>query len=141
MPRVAIVLGSKSDIPKIEGCFFVLDQAKEKYSLYILSAHRAPDKVRKFAKEAESKGYKVIIAAAGGAAALPGVIAAYTSLPVIGIPVKTTVFKGIDSLLSIVQMPKGVPVATMPVGKAGGPNAALLALRILAQIPKEKCRR
>ncbi len=136
MARVAVVLGSKSDVPKIKGCFSVLNEAREKYEVFIFSAHRTPDKVREFAKTAKNKGYKVIIAAAGGSAALPGVIAAYTSLPVIGVPIKTSTFKGIDSLLSIVQMPKGVPVATMPVGKAGGHNAALLALRILSLLAR-----
>jgi len=135
--KIAIILGSKSDVEKMQSCLFILNKAKQKYDLYILSAHRNPDKVRDFAVNASKKGYKVIIAAAGMAAALPGVVAAYTDLPVIGVPIKTSTFKGIDSLLSIIQMPSGVPVGTVAVGEAGVKNSALLALRILGLLDSD----
>ncbi len=129
-PRVAVVMGSDSDYPVLEGCVRLLKDFGIETEVMVCSAHRAPEKVSEFAKDAESKGFSVIIAAAGKAAHLPGVIAAYTILPVIGVPIKSSVFDGLDSLLSIVQMPTGVPVATVAVN--GGDNAALLAVQILS---------
>ncbi|MFH1775965.1 MAG: 5-(carboxyamino)imidazole ribonucleotide mutase [Candidatus Omnitrophota bacterium] len=133
---VAIVMGSESDLAVIEPAFQILDEFKIGYAIHIISAHRCPEKLAVFTKQAKKRGVKVIIAAAGGAAALPGVIAAHTILPVIGIPVETKALKGIDSLLSIVQMPSGVPVGCMALGKSGAKNAALFALEILALADK-----
>jgi len=129
-PQVMIVLGSDSDWPKIEAAADVLDQFRVPYEVHVASAHRSPEKARELALAAADRGVRVIIAAAGGAAHLPGVIAAHTILPVIGIPVATSLAGGLDSLLSIVQMPPDVPVAT--VGTSAGRNAALLAVQILA---------
>jgi 5-(carboxyamino)imidazole ribonucleotide mutase len=129
-PKVAVVMGSDSDFPVLEGCIKLLKDFGIETEVMVCSAHRTPEKVTEFAKDAESKGFSVIIAAAGKAAHLPGVIAAYTILPVIGVPIKSSVFDGLDSLLSIVQMPSGVPVATVAVN--GGDNAALLAVQILS---------
>ncbi len=129
-PQVMIVLGSDSDWPKIEAVAAVLDQFRVAYEVHVASAHRSPEKARQLALEAAGRGIRVVIAAAGGAAHLPGVIAAHTILPVIGIPVVTSLAGGLDSLLSIVQMPPDVPVAT--VGTNAGRNAALLAVEILA---------
>ena len=131
-PRVAIIMGSKSDLPIVEETLKILKDFSVGYVAKVLSAHRTPDLTAEFAKQAESKGFQVIIAAAGMAAALPGVIASHTTIPVIGIPIKTKSLKGLDSLLSIVQMPSGVPVATVSLGKTGAKNAAILALEILA---------
>lgn len=128
--RVAILMGSDSDLPVVAKAQDVLDSLDIPYTSRILSAHRTPDQVTKFASEARDQGYGVIIAAAGKAAHLAGVIAANTSLPVIGIPIKTSDFGGMDSLLSTVQMPKGIPVATVAVN--GSENAAILAGQILA---------
>ncbi len=132
MKQVEIILGSQNDVPRMEECFAALKKFGVSYGLSILSAHRNPHGVHDFAQRTEREGCKVIIAAAGGAAALPGVVASYTAVPVIGVPIMTSAFKGIDSLLSILQMPQGIPVATMAVGSAGAKNAALYALRILA---------
>ena len=131
-PQVAIVMGSKSDLPVLQGAFQMLDKFGVGYTARVLSAHRTPDEAAAFAKNAEEAGCKVIICAAGMAAHLGGVFAAYTVLPVIGIPVASEPFNGLDSLLSFVQMPPGIPVATVTAGKAGGKNAALYALSILA---------
>jgi 5-(carboxyamino)imidazole ribonucleotide mutase len=132
-PKVAVVLGSKSDVQIMEGCLEMLGQLGLDADLKIMSAHRQPELVHAFATGAAAEGFEVIIAAAGLAAALPGVVAANTLLPVIGVPIpSSTAFHGLDSLLSIVQMPGGIPVATVTVGKAGGVNAAVLAARILA---------
>src|SRR3989338_6472953 len=131
-PTVAILMGSDSDTPLLKPCGEVLRELGIPFVAKVLSAHRTPDETVKFVKAAKKKGIKVIIAAAGGAAHLAGVAAANTSLPVIGIPVETSSFKGIDSLLSTVQMPAGTPVATVAVGSAGVKNAAFLAARILA---------
>ena len=127
---VAIVMGSDSDWPIMEEAAKVLDEIGISYSAEVISAHRMPMETVEFAKGAAASGIKVIIAGAGGAAALPGVIAALTTLPVIGVPIALKTFDGLDSLLSIVQMPAGIPVATVGVG--GGKNAGILASRILA---------
>lgn len=132
MARIAIVIGSKTDEPLMQPALDILNDLKIDFELSILSAHRKPDQVRKYALEAASKGFEVVIAAAGGAAHLPGVVASWTTLPVIGVPLPTSDLKGIDSLYSIVQMPGGVPVACVGIGAAGAKNAALLAAQILA---------
>lgn len=132
MPEVGIIVGSDSDLPKIKGCFQTLDDFGVSYDVKAYSAHRTPHLVAEWIKILENNGVKVIIAAAGGAAHLPGVVASHTILPVIGIPIETQVAGGLDSLLSMVQMPSGIPVATVSTGKAGAINAALLALSILA---------
>ncbi|MCM8778244.1 MAG: 5-(carboxyamino)imidazole ribonucleotide mutase [Candidatus Omnitrophica bacterium] len=129
---VSVVMGSDSDLEIVESALEILKAFKIPYEVRIISAHRTPEEAIDFAKTAKDRGIKVIIAAAGGAAHLPGVIASHTELPVIGIPVETEALKGIDSLLSIVQMPAGIPVGTMALGKAGAKNSALYALRILA---------
>jgi 5-(carboxyamino)imidazole ribonucleotide mutase len=126
---VGIVMGSESDREVMEKAAAELDERKIKYELNVLSAHRDPEKVAHYAKTARSRGLKVLIAGAGKAAALPGVLAAYTNLPVIGVPVKTSDLGGLDSLLSIVQMPPGVPVACVAIN--GSRNAAILAAKIL----------
>jgi 5-(carboxyamino)imidazole ribonucleotide mutase len=129
MSDVAIIMGSDSDWPTMEEAAKVLDELGISYSADVISAHRMPLEMVEFAQEAQSKGFKVIIAGAGGAAHLPGMVASLTTLPVIGVPVALKNLDGMDSLLSIVQMPAGVPVATVGVGNAK--NAALLAARIL----------
>ena len=128
-PLVSIIMGSTSDLPVMEKAAKFLDELEVPFEMNALSAHRTPSEVEKFAREAESRGLKVIIAAAGMAAALPGVIAAQTTLPVIGVPIKG-MLDGLDALLSIVQMPPGIPVAT--VGVNGAQNAAVLACEMLA---------
>ena len=132
MIRVAVIIGSKTDEPLMQPAIDILNEFKIDFELSILSAHRKPELVRKYALEAAANGFEVIIAAAGGAAHLPGVIASWTTLPVIGVPLPTSDLKGIDSLYSIVQMPGGVPVACVGIGAAGAKNAALLAVQILA---------
>jgi len=131
-PVVAVVMGSKSDAPTMQECLDTLDKLGIAYETQVMSAHRTPDKVREFAQSAAERGIRVIIAGAGGSAALPGVIKAYTSLPVIGVPLASSDLKGVDALMAIAQMPPGVPVATVAVGKWGAHNAALLAAEILA---------
>ena len=131
-PLVSIVMGSDSDLEIMNECAKSLDGFGIPYEIDITSAHRAPRKTAQFAAEAAGRGIKVIIAAAGGAAHLAGVIAAETTLPVIGVPIPSTSLQGFDSLLSIVQMPAGIPVATVAVGKAGATNSAILAAQILA---------
>ena len=131
-PQVLIVIGSKSDHEIMNECVLLLKDFDIDVEYTVASAHRAPQKVSDLASHAEERGIKVIIAGAGGAAHLPGVIAAQTSLPVIGVPMPTSHLNGIDSLLSIVQMPAGIPVATVALGKAGAKNAALLAIQIMA---------
>ena len=126
---VGIVMGSESDREIMQKAAAELDERKIKYELNVLSAHRDPDKVAHYAKTAQSRGLKVLIGGAGKAAALPGVLAAYTNLPVIGVPIKTSDLGGLDSLLSIVQMPPGVPVACVAIN--GARNAAILAAKIL----------
>lgn len=130
-PKIAVVLGSDSDLPTMEEGLKVFRDFRMPYELKILSAHRSPALVHAFAKSVEKGGIKVIIAGAGGAAHLAGVIASLTRLPVIGVPMETQSLKGIDSLFSTVQMPSGVPVASMAIGKAGAKNAAIFALQIL----------
>ena len=130
---VAIVMGSESDWPTMKQAAIILDDFGISYKAEVVSAHRTPDLMYAFANEAEANGFKVIIAGAGGAAHLPGMIASKTNLPVLGVPIKTTYLEGKDSLLSIVQMPKGVPVATFAIGEAGAFNAALFVVRLLAE--------
>ena len=131
-PKVSIIMGSTSDWPVMQEAAKILDQFKIPFEVNALSAHRVPEQVAEFGKTASARGIKVIIAGAGGAAHLPGVIAAFTTCPVIGVPCKSTIsLDGWDSLLSIVQMPPGVPVACVAVGKAGAKNAAHLALQII----------
>ena len=130
--QVAVVMGSDSDLPVVSETIKLLDEFGVACEVRVLSAHRTPEEVRTFAMKAAGRGVKVIVAAAGGAAHLAGVIASMTTLPVIGVPVESAALKGMDSLLSTVQMPAGVPVATVAVGKAGAVNAAVLALQILA---------
>jgi 5-(carboxyamino)imidazole ribonucleotide mutase len=128
---VGVILGSKSDLPLMESCVKVLEDLGLEHELKICSAHRNPRGVMEWATSARDRGLKVVIAAAGGAAHLPGVVAAWTDLPVIGVPVPTQHLGGMDSLFSIVQMPAGIPVATVAIGEAGAKNAAWLAARIL----------
>ncbi len=125
-------MGSKSDFAVLEECVALLKEFEIPYEARVVSAHRTPDLLFKYAEEAEGRGLRVIIAAAGGAAHLPGMLAAKTLVPVLGVPVPATMLQGVDSLLSIVQMPKGIPVATLAIGKPGGANAALFAAAILA---------
>src|SRR5215213_7097936 len=129
---VAIIMGSQSDWPTMRHAAETLDALGLAYDKRIVSAHRTPERLYAFAKGAKSAGHKVIIAGAGGAAHLPGMTAAMTTLPVFGVPIETQTLKGIDSLYSIVQMPAGVPVGTLAIGKAGAVNAALLAASVLA---------
>jgi len=131
-PVVAVVMGSKSDAPTMQECLDTLDKLGIPYETHVISAHRTPDKVREFAQGVAGRGIRVIIAGAGGSAALPGAIKAYTSLPVIGVPLASSDLMGVDALLAIAQMPPGVPVATVAVGSWGARNAALLAAEILA---------
>ena len=135
--RVAIVMGSKSDWPTMEEAANVLDILGVEYTAEVVSAHRTPDKMFRFAEQAADNGISVIIAGAGGAAHLPGMIAAKTIVPVLGVPVQSKALSGQDSLLSIVQMPRGIPVGTLAIGGAGAFNAALLASQMLATTDKE----
>jgi len=130
--RVSVVMGSYSDYETVKEGIAILDDFKVTYEKKIVSAHRTPDDMFNYAKEAKAKGIHVIIAAAGGAAHLPGMIASLTTLPVIGVPIQSHALNGMDSLLSIVQMPAGVPVLTTAIGVAGAKNAALAAIRILS---------
>ena len=130
--RIAIVMGSQSDWPTMKCAADVLDKLGVAYDARIVSAHRTPQRLVRFAEGAAREGFKVIIAGAGGAAHLPGMIAAMTHLPVLGVPVKSKALSGQDSLLSIVQMPAGVPVGTLAIGEAGATNAGILAASILA---------
>ncbi|MFQ5640270.1 MAG: 5-(carboxyamino)imidazole ribonucleotide mutase [bacterium] len=129
---VALVMGSQSDEPTMASCKKYLDYFGVGFDEFILSAHRSPQATAGFAKAAEENGYQVVIAAAGMAAHLPGVIAAYTTLPVIGVPMPGSSLNGVDALYSIVQMPTGIPVATVAIGKAGAANSAILAAQILS---------
>lgn len=131
-PLVGVIMGSKSDWEHMASASEVMNELKVAYEVRVLSAHRTPDQTLEYAASAKSRGLRAIIAGAGGAAHLAGVVAAKTILPVIGVPMPTTSLNGIDSLLSIVQMPRGVPVATMAIGKAGAANAGLLAAAIIA---------
>ena len=129
---VAIIMGSRSDWPVLRHAAEMLDSLGVAYEAKVVSAHRTPDRMYAFAKGARGAGFKVIIAAAGGAAHLPGMTASLTDLPVLGVPIETRALKGMDSLLSIVQMPAGIPVGTLAIGEPGAKNAGLLAARILA---------
>ena len=131
-PLVGIIMGSKSDFETMQEAMKVLEQLEISYEASVVSAHRTPDKMFEYAEAARNRGIKVIIAGAGGAAHLPGMVAAKTTLPVIGVPVKSRALSGVDSLYSIVQMPGGVPDATLAIGEAGATNAALFALRLLS---------
>ena len=135
--NVAIIMGSDSDWPVMEAAAKVLDECGISYEASVLSAHRTPEEMMIFAKGAASSGFKVIIAGAGGAAHLPGMVAAMTTLPVLGVPVPSKTLDGLDSLLSIVQMPAGIPVHTFAIGRAGAINAALAAAAILALSDKK----
>lgn len=128
--KVAVIMGSDSDFPILKKCITLLKEFDIEYEVMVCSAHRTPDKAAEFAKNAEDNGFGVIIAAAGKAAHLAGVLAAYTPLPVIGVPIESSTMDGLDSLLSIVQMPSGIPVATVAIN--GAENAALLAIQILS---------
>lgn len=130
--KVSIVMGSKSDWATMEAASKILDEFKIPHESKIVSAHRTPDRMYEFAKSAKADGVKIIIAGAGGAAHLPGMIALLTTLPVLGVPIESKALKGLDSLLSIAQMPAGVPVATLAIGEAGAKNSAILAVSMLA---------
>ncbi|MBV9330006.1 MAG: 5-(carboxyamino)imidazole ribonucleotide mutase [Alphaproteobacteria bacterium] len=138
---VGLIMGSQSDWPTMKHAADVLDALEVAYETKIVSAHRTPDRMTNYAKSARERGLKVIIAAAGGAAHLPGMTAAMTPLPVLGVPVETKALNGMDSLLSIVQMPGGVPVATFAIGPSGAKNAALHAVAILALTDQALARR
>ena len=131
-PTIAIIMGSQSDWPTLKYSADILDEFDVVYETKIVSAHRTPDRLWEYGKSAINRGLNVIIAGAGGAAHLPGMMASKTRIPVIGVPIKTQALSGVDSLYSIVQMPRGFPVATMAIGSAGASNAALMALEILA---------
>ncbi|MAI91348.1 5-(carboxyamino)imidazole ribonucleotide mutase [Ponticaulis sp.] len=131
-PKVGIIMGSQSDWPVLSSAHKTLDLLEVPHESRIVSAHRTPDRMYAYAKGAEARGIEVIIAGAGGAAHLPGMVAALTHLPVFGVPMESRALKGMDSLLSIVQMPKGVPVGTLAIGEAGAINAALLAASVLS---------
>ena len=131
-PLVAVLMGSKSDMEVMQPCMQTLTEFGIPHQVHVMSAHRSPDKLRQFVSSARERGLEVIIAAAGGAAALPGACKAYTPLPVIGVPLASSELKGIDALYSIVQMPPGMPVATVAVGGWGARNAAVLAAEILS---------
>ena len=132
MPKVAIVMGSKSDWPTMQQAALMLKNLGVEFEAKVVSAHRTPNLLTEFAETAVDNGYDVIIAGAGGAAHLPGMIAAHTHLPVFGVPVRSSQLSGLDSLLSIVQMPKGVAVGTLAIGEAGAANAGLLAAQVVA---------
>lgn len=131
-PRIAIIMGSRSDWPTMKAAAEILDALNADYETRVISAHRTPDRMSDFAKSAKASGVQVIIAGAGGAAHLPGMVASMTALPVLGVPVESKSLKGMDSLLSIVQMPGGIPVGTLAIGEPGARNAALLAASIVA---------
>ena len=137
MPLVAVVMGSKSDSEAVQPTLEVLKELGIDYEVSVISAHRTPEKARQYGLAARSRGIEVIIAAAGGAAHLPGVLASWTTLPVIGVPLASSELEGVDALYSIVQMPAGIPVACMAVGSAGAKNAAYFAVEILGLKYKE----
>ncbi|MEK9495187.1 5-(carboxyamino)imidazole ribonucleotide mutase [Photorhabdus sp. P32] len=139
--KIAIVMGSKSDWATMQHAADILTSLNVPFHVEIVSAHRTPDKLFSFAQQAEQNGFDVIIAGAGGAAHLPGMLAAKTLVPVLGVPVQSAALNGVDSLYSIVQMPKGIPVGTLAIGKAGAANAALLAAQILARHDKDLLQR
>jgi 5-(carboxyamino)imidazole ribonucleotide mutase len=131
-PSVGIIMGSRSDWPTLKAAAHVLDVLRVAYETRVVSAHRTPERLFNYARTARGRGLKVIIAGAGGAAHLPGMTASMTELPVLGVPIESLALKGLDSLLSIAQMPAGVPVGTLAIGEAGASNAGLLAAQILA---------
>lgn len=130
--KVAVIMGSKSDWPTMQGAAQIMDTLQVAYEVEVVSAHRTPDRLMEFSADAVARGFEVIIAGAGGAAHLPGMVASKTRLPVLGVPVQSRALNGMDSLLSIAQMPKGVAVGTLAIGEAGAFNAGLLACQILA---------
>ncbi len=129
--KISIIMGSQSDYPTMQKGCEILENLGVEFEVKIVSAHRTPDRLYQFAKEAKDRGVQVIIAGAGGAAHLPGMVAALTDIPVLGVPIKSKALKGMDSLLSIVQMPGGVPVATFAIGEAGAKNAVLFAAAVI----------
>ena len=131
MKKIAIIMGSQSDWETMKFAANILDEFEQNYDTLIISAHRTPERLYSFAKEAE-KNYSIVIAGAGGSAHLPGMVASITTLPVLGVPIESSLLNGVDSLLSIVQMPKGIPVGTLAIGTSGSTNAALLAISILS---------
>ena len=131
MPLVGVVLGSRTDEPLIQGTLEVLNQLKIDHEMVVMSAHRNPEAVKEFAESARDRGIEVLIGAAGGSAGLPGVLASWTTLPIIGVPLPTSDLEGVDSLYAIVQMPPGIPVACVAIGSWGARNAAFLAAQIL----------
>ena len=137
MARVGVIMGSRSDLPTMEKAVEMLKQFGVDYEVKIVSAHRTPELMFEYAKSAKERGIKVIIAGAGGAAHLPGMVSSLTSLPVIGVPVKSRALNGLDSLLSIVQMPGGIPVGTTAIGESGAKNAGILASEIIALMDEE----
>ncbi|MCC4265634.1 5-(carboxyamino)imidazole ribonucleotide mutase [Oceanimonas baumannii] len=139
--KVAVIMGSKSDWPTMQGAAEIMDKLQVPYTVEVVSAHRTPDKLMEFGEKAVERGYQVIIGGAGGAAHLPGMVAAKTRLPVLGVPVQSKALSGLDSLLSIVQMPKGVAVGTLAIGTAGAFNAGLLACQMLANHDAELAER
>ncbi|KHL91375.1 N5-carboxyaminoimidazole ribonucleotide mutase [Paenibacillus sp. IHB B 3415] len=139
--QVGVIMGSKSDYETMEHACAVLEELGVPYEKKVISAHRTPDLMFRYAEEAVERGLKVIIAGAGGAAHLPGMVAAKTTLPVIGVPVQSKALNGLDSLLSIVQMPAGIPVATVAIGRAGATNAGLLAAQIIGAFEPEVARK
>jgi 5-(carboxyamino)imidazole ribonucleotide mutase len=140
-PKIGVIMGSTSDWDTMKAACDVLDELEIAYEKKVVSAHRTPDLMFQYAEEARDRGLKVIIAGAGGAAHLPGMVAAKTTVPVIGVPVQSKALQGLDSLLSIVQMPGGVPVATVAIGKAGATNAGLLAAQMLGAYETEVANR
>jgi phosphoribosylaminoimidazole carboxylase PurE protein len=132
-PKVLIIMGSDSDLPVMEECATVLEKFGIPFDMTIASAHRTPERARELVKAAEQNGVDVVIAGAGMAAHLPGVVASHTTMPVIGVPLEASPLRGMDALLSMVQMPPGIPVATVALGKAGAKNAGVLAAQILAR--------
>ncbi len=136
MSKISIIIGSESDLETVKAGIDILKEFRADFTVKVLSAHRTPKELAKYVEECAKKGTKVFIAAAGGAAALAGVIASHTTLPVIGIPIETKSLKGLDSLLSTVQMPAGIPVAAMAIGSSGAKNAALFSLEILGAYDK-----
>jgi 5-(carboxyamino)imidazole ribonucleotide mutase len=132
-PLVAVIMGSRSDLKTMQVAIDLLEELGVPHEASVVSAHRTPDRMFEFAEKAESRGIEVIIAAAGGAAHLPGMVAAKTTLPVLGVPINATAMNGLDALLSIVQMPKGVPVGTLAIGEPGAANAAILATAIVSR--------
>lgn len=132
MAKISVIMGSKSDLKSMDACIEILKKFSVEVEAKVVSAHRTPLRMYQYCEEVEKNNIDVIIAAAGGAAHLPGMVSSMTTVPVIGVPIKSSTLNGVDSLLSIVQMPYGVPVATMAIGDAGAKNAALMALRMIA---------